>query len=57
MKKTSSFMKEFREEGEKLKKDLNLYHSPFFHKTYKNIEFCIQEVKSMADQLVEIGKK
>jgi hypothetical protein len=54
MKKTAVYMQEYRDSMEKLKKNFNLENSPIFRNTYKNIEFCINECKSMAEQLIEL---
>ena len=57
MKKTADWMKECREREEELKKHFNLQNSPIFNKTYRNIQFCIDQCKSIAEQLVQAGKK
>jgi hypothetical protein len=57
LKKTATWMKDFRDREEELKKKFNLQHNPIFNKSYKNIEYCINECKSIADQLIEAAKK
>jgi len=54
LKKTSPFMEDYRKETQELKK---LYPSSIiWNKSYKNIQFCIDQCKSMAEQLIELGK-
>jgi len=54
IKKTAPWMQEFRDREEKLKTKLNLHGSPIFKKNYRNIHFCIEECKRIAEQLIEL---
>ena len=56
MKKTAVWMQDYRDSIEDLKKKLNMQDNPIFKISYKNIEYCINECKSMAEQLVDLGK-
>ena len=54
-------MKKMRDENPEMKKFDEMFpipeewkDSPLFHKTYKNIAYCIEECKSIADQLIVI---
>lgn len=53
MKKTAPCAQELRNEEEELKKRFNLHDSPIFNRTYRNIQFCIEQCKDVADQLIE----
>jgi hypothetical protein len=57
MKKTAAWMKDCRDREKELKDKFLLHDSPIFNNTYKNIHFCMEECRSMAEQLVELGKK
>ena len=56
LKKTASWMQEYRDREKELKDKFDMHDSPIFHNSYKNIEFVIGECKSIAEQLIEIGK-
>lgn len=56
LKKTAPWMQKFTDDMQELKDRFNLHDSPIFNKSYKNIEFCIGECKSMAEQLNAITK-
>jgi hypothetical protein len=53
LKKTAAWMKDCRDREEELKKRLNLENSPIFNKSYRNIQFCIDQCKHIAEQLVQ----
>lgn len=54
LKKTAAFMQDVRDNEEKIKKFCP--NSPFWVGTYRNIQFCIDQCKYMAEQLVDIAK-
>ena len=55
IKKRAPCMQIYKDSMEDLNKKLNI--EDIFRRTYKNIQFCIDECKSIADQLIEIGNK
>jgi hypothetical protein len=57
MKKTAPWMNDCRDIEEGLKKRFNLQDSPIFYRRYKNINFCIEQCKSMAEQLNNMALK
>ena len=57
IKKTATWAQKWRQEEDELKNKYNLNNSPIFNRSYKNIQFCIDECKSMAQQLMEFKKK
>ena len=44
---------EIEKRHQEMMEKLNIKRSRFFDKTYKNINFCIQECKSIVDQIIE----
>ncbi len=54
LKKTACFMKSIRKYEQEMKERFNMHDSPIFKKEYRNIRFCINECKSMAEQLVNM---
>lgn len=44
---------EIKNRHEEMMEKLNIKKSSFFDKTYRNINFCIQECKSLVDQIIE----
>lgn len=57
LKKTHPSMMKWRKEEEMLKKEFNLNNSPIFQKNYRNINYCIEQCKSMAEQLKSTAKE
>jgi len=57
MTKTAEWMKDFRDREEDWKKRFNLQDSPLFNRSYRNIQFCIDQCKSMAEQLVQTSSE
>lgn len=53
IRKNASSMKDNRDKMEKLKKMLDICNSPLFNTIYKNIQFCMDQCKSMAEQLMK----
>ncbi len=47
---------ESRKIMEELKEKFNLKNSPIFQQTYKSVAFCINQCKSIAEQLNELSK-
>jgi len=48
-------MQEWRDRDEVLKKRFNLHDSPIFKQIYRNIQFCIDQCKHIAEQLILIA--
>jgi hypothetical protein len=55
IKKTDPGMQEWRDRDEVLKKRFNLHDSPIFKQIYRNIQFCIDQCKHIAEQLILIA--
>lgn len=54
MKATAPWMDSFRKNVEMTKHKFNLHDSPIFQRNYRNVHYCIDECKSMAEQLHSI---
>lgn len=52
---TEHWMQECRDRDEVLKKRSNLHDSPIFKQIYRNIQFCIDQCKHIAEQLILIA--
>lgn len=55
LKKTAPWMQECRDREEELKTRFDLHNSPIFNRTYRNIHFCMEECKNMAEQLISMA--
>lgn len=44
------------ERMEELKEKLNIKNSPIFQKTYRSVAYCVDQCKSIVDQLIEVAK-
>lgn len=55
--KTDPQMIKIKKRNQELKEHLGLHGSPIFNNSYKNIQFCINECKSMAEQLNALTNK